>query len=304
MVAEQPAISSPSGTSAAPVTASGETNYCTDKAKQAIDCRGNLEANAYVGVGIDTFAAGEVNRYINANDSNKIKVRGVGGLDFAYRIHNGPCSEGDKRNSSATQPCDATGPKPQLWVYGETVHGLRSADVDCKANPNLSVCKLFQQTPSFSPDRTLFILRNATSLEAYAGARLEFYTVGRNSRSPANLYLKSEAGFLVVAGAGKLSPNHTSIALGLTATSGRFRDSFLDTGYGCTKLFVTNPKSRWKIHGYLTWDSFGEMASRYVRAFAEMTVDSDLGPGADSVQSYFGINFDIQSRQLQVSFVV
>ena len=39
--------------------------------------------------------------------------------------------------------------------------------------------------------------------------------------------------------------------------------------------------------------AFGQTVSRYIRPFAEMTVDTDLGSGADSVQSYFGINFDV-----------
>jgi hypothetical protein len=273
---------------------SGSKDVCSDPQNQPIDCRDNFEANAYVGIAVDTFAAGELNKYFNPDDANKIKVRGVGGFDFAYRLYNGPCSDNDKRNNQGSRDCDSTSPgKPQLWVFGETVHGARSADVDCKANPNLSVCKLFLSNPTFSPDQTLYLLRNATSLEAYAGARAEFFTVAPNSKSPANLYLRTEAGFLTVAGAGKLTPNHTSIALGLIATSGRFHESFLDVGYGRTKLFAVNPNHRWKVHGYLTWNAFGEALGRYVRPYAEMTVDTDLGPGADSVQSYFGINFDV-----------
>lgn len=82
-----------------PLFSAAQKNYCTDDKEQAIDCRNNFEANAYVGVAIDTFAAGEVNKYLNPDDANKIKVRGVGGFDFAYRLHNGPCSNGrqDKR---------------------------------------------------------------------------------------------------------------------------------------------------------------------------------------------------------------
>lgn len=282
-------------------------DVCTDSDNQPVDCRDNFEADAYVGVAIDTFAAGELNKYFNPDDANKIKVRGVGGIDFAYRMYNGPCSDSDKRpgsdadkdggsekKSKASKLCEATDlSHPQLWVYGETVHGARSADVDCKANPNLSVCSLFLNNPTFSPDQTLYLLRNATSLEAYAGARAEFYTLARNSKSPANLYLKTEAGFLTVAGAGKLTPNHTAVALGLITTSGRFHESFLDVGYGRTKLFARNSNSRWKIHGYMTWNAFTDSLGRYVRPYTEMTVDTDLGPGSDSVQSYFGINFDL-----------
>ncbi|HXH49965.1 MAG TPA: hypothetical protein VNM47_11535 [Terriglobia bacterium] len=290
-----------SATAVVTISAPGSATILSSCAgiSQAIDCRNNFNASAYVGLAIDTFAASEVNQYLNPNDSNKIKLRGVGGVDFAYRLYSGPCSGADRRGGyTGILRCGETSfSKPQLWVYGETVHGVRSADVQCdpqkNANPP-SVCKVFDlANPVFSPDQTFYILRNATSLEGFVGARYEFMTLGSNSASPANLYLKSEGGFVSVAGAGKLTPEHTPIALGAIATSGRFRESFLDFGYGRNMLFSTNSNNRWKIHAYLTWDAFGSTPIHVIRPFAEMTVDTDIGPGADSVQSYFGINFDV-----------
>src|SRR5579859_3067503 len=299
ITATSEADSTQSASASVTVTGGGgpTTDSCTGT-RQAVDCRSNFEASAYAGLAIDTFAVGEVNKYLNPNDSNKVKLRGVGGFDFAYRLFGGPCSPDDVRAGATKAPnCndkkDSSAFHSQLWVYGETVHGVRSADVDCKANPNLSVCKIFQDNPAFTPDQTLYILRNATSLEAFAGLRFEFLTLNPTSKHPANLYLKSQAGFLTVAGAGKLTQDHTSLALGAIATSGRFRESYLDFGYGRTKLFAKNSNSRWKIQAYLTWDAFPGIVGKYLRPFAEMDVDTDLGPGADSVQSYYGVNFDV-----------
>lgn len=182
------------------------------------------------------------------------------------------------------------------------MHGVRSADVNCmtdssgKVTSNLAVCQAFNGT--YTPEQTFAILRDATSLEAFTGLRAEFWTVGSKSKSPLNLYVKSQAGFLTVAGTGKLIPNHETIALGAIATSGRFYDSFLDFGYGRTKLFGTSSNNRWKMNGYLTWDGpglrvGGVSLGKLFRPFVEMTVDTDLGPGSDSVQSYYGINFDV-----------
>lgn len=268
-----------------------KANNCTGTA-QAVDCRSTFDVNAYAGLSIDSFAANDLNMYLNPNDSNKVKFRAVGGFDFAYRLVKGPCSESDKTAGyTGTADCGSTHWRhPQLWVYGETIHGVRSADVDCKANPSLSVCTAFQNNPSFSPSQTLYLLRNATSLEAFAGLRYEFLTVNPNSSSPAVLYFKSQAGYLTIAGAGRLTADHKTLALGAMATSGRFRESFLDFGFGPSKIFAADNKRRGKIDGYLTWDAFGQS---YLRPFVEMTVDTAFGGASDSVQTYFGISFDV-----------
>src|SRR5262245_48023664 len=82
------------------------------------DERDSFIANGYLGVGVDNFAAGEVKTYLNPGDANDIETRGIAGFDFAYRLWD----QHRKHNL-------------QLWIYGETVHGVRSAEVDCTKNP-------------------------------------------------------------------------------------------------------------------------------------------------------------------------
>ncbi len=133
------------------------------------DCRDMLAATFYAGVGIDTFAAGELNRYLNQEESGKKRERFVAGFDFGYRLFGSPSEE--------TLPW-----RPQIWVYGETVHGVRSADFDCAENSNLEVCKPFDLTSAGT--RTLFVLRNASSLEGFAGLRYEFLELQEDLLSP------------------------------------------------------------------------------------------------------------------------
>lgn len=49
-----------------------------------------------------------------------------------------------------------------------------------------------------------------------------------------------------------------------------------------------NPNKRLKIEGLLSIE-----INDNVSFFAEMIVDSDFGDGADSIQSYYGISFDV-----------
>ena len=245
------------------------------------DERPNFEAAAYTGVVIDNFAAQEQNRLNYPADLAGVKGSYVAGVDFGYRLF------GDASN---TRPFKGS----QLWVYGETVHAQRSADVNCNQQPQPEVCSLATGGSPANPNNAfLAVLRNATSLEAYSGLRLEFLTLQRKSADAARLYLKSELGFLAITGAGRLIDSHQRIALGAISTNGKFEGSYLEAGYGRTDLFQTHRGRRFKMDGYLTWDLNQWMKTRGLRPFLEMTVDSDFGPGSDSVRTYYGFNFDL-----------
>jgi hypothetical protein len=247
------------------------------------DERENFEASFYSGLGIDTFAAGQFKRVLNRNDPsvNDITGRYVGGFDFAYRLF------GDPRGNGKWQKGNQ-----QLWVYGETVHGVRSADVNCKAENAPPVCDQFNvnnnPTNSF-----VYILRNATSLEGHMGIRWEFATLNKNLLSSARAYFKAQAGFLSVTDAGDDAFDMHHIALGVIATKGRFQNSYLEVGWGRTDLFLENKRRRFKVDGYLSWD-FGHKIFDWLRPFAQITVDSDLGRGSDSIQTYIGFDFNLK----------
>src|SRR5579863_702630 len=80
------------------------------------DCRPDLEANAYAGLAIDSFAAPDLSNYLNPEASGAVKQRAIAGFDFEYRLL------GDASNPGETQ----------FWLYGKTEHGVRGADVDSR----------------------------------------------------------------------------------------------------------------------------------------------------------------------------
>lgn len=190
--------------------------------QKLFDERGDFEASAFAGLSIDSFAASELNRYINPDASGKIKERAVAGVDFAYRLYGDP----------------AVPRSQQLWVYGETVHGLRSADVDCAANPSVPVCKGALTLGSLKPgDGFLYMLRNATSLEAFAGLRWEFATLRAGGNHPARVYVNAQFDFVSMAGSGNDVMDLHHLGPGLTAVNGRFSGSRLEAGYGRSDFF-------------------------------------------------------------------
>jgi hypothetical protein len=244
------------------------------------DVRDDFEATFYTGASIDSFAAQDLNKYLNPDDSGTKKLGYVAGVDFAYRFL------GDRRNAKS----------PQLWVYGQTVHGQRSAEVDCAQdgeNELPAQCTLNGFTPK--PGAFLGILRNASSLEAFAGARLEILPLQVRGQNAAKLYLKSELGFFTVSkSGGDVFDSHQKIAFGALATGGRYRDSFLEAAWGKSDVFAFHPGRRFKIGGYLTWDLASWMSNRGMKPYIEITLDSDFSKGADSVRTYYGFNFDLQ----------
>jgi len=249
------------------------------EAPKPFDERSDFEASAFLGLSIDSFAASDLNRYINPEVSARLKERAVAGFDFAYRLHGDPGKPKGR----------------QLWVYGETVHGMRSADVDCAANPGVPVCKGALQPGLVKPDDSfLYLLRNASSLEAFAGLRWEFATLQARGSHPARAYLNAQFGFVSVAGSGADVLDLHQLGLGVTAVNGRFRDSRFEAGYGRSGFFRDHGNRRLKLDGYLTWKPAWQwMQSIGMRPFAQMTVDSDCGSHADSIQTYVGLNFDL-----------
>ena len=128
------------------------------------------------------------------------------------------------------------------------------------------------------------------------GMRWEFLAlndVGSSGGTPANLYLKAQAGFLKVSGQpdGALALHH--IALGAMATKGIWQDSYLEAGWGRSDLFQVSRRRRVKIDGYLSRQIAPTTLKEAVSFFAQINVDTDLGHAADAIQSYVGFSFDL-----------
>jgi len=239
------------------------------------DERADFGASFFIGSAIDNFAADDVSSYLNPDASGDPGVfeRAIGGIQFSYRLF-GSEGRGDQ----------------QLWIYGLTIHGVRSSDVDCASDSDIKVCKGFEEETD-PAGRFLYIVRNASSLEAAVGARWEFARLREGGENSSRAYVSVQLGFLTVEGVGDDVIDQHHLGLGVTATEGRFRDSYLELGYGRSDLFAVNPDHRWKVNALLSWwpDGWKEKVS----GFARILVDSDFGDGADSIQSYFGLRFDL-----------
>jgi len=246
------------------------------------DGRNAFEASGYLGTAFDNFAPNVVGAYQNADAASGTKSRWLAGVEAQYRLL-GKASD-----------------TVQLWVATKTLHGVRSADVDCKQTPSVAVCSARAPTS----DKFLFILQHASTIEAHIDPRLEFLTLQPGSDVPTKIYITARFGFLDLEGAPKVF-NSDGVGLGLVAPSGVFKNSMAQVEWGRSEQFQSNRSwNRLKIEGILAFDimpglrdqlEFWKRLGGASRVFIGISVDRNPGgPGPDSVQSYVGIDFDLR----------
>jgi hypothetical protein len=272
---------------AAEVEPGGTGRECADEAEDE-DTRDLFEASAYTGWAVDNFAPSIIASYV---DDPRLpnKTRWIGGVDFAFHILG-------RRNL-------------QLWISGETLHGVRTADVNCSDPHPAPACGADPADPSPDVKENLrYILKNATSLEAFISPRLEFLTVNAGSTVPARAYVTARFGVVALSGASTMFPAH-HYGIGLLASDGPFEGSALEIGWGRTDLFEGEPgRSKWhrfKMDALLCFDIAPGLKDRVnpaarlvgsIRPFIQFYLDNDIrGPGADSAQTFFGIDFDLRN---------
>lgn len=263
------------GTSSAPLAT------MLDRDGPVYDERGVFEASGFIGEAVDTFGSEELKRYLNPETNGTLTTHNVFGFDFAYRL----LSLGESRFL-----------RPQIWLYGETVHGVRSEDIKCTDENGEKIATLpscqaeLAEFTTDLPKNALYMLRNADSLEAYAGVRVELFQMNVPGSHPAAFYINLQPGFLEVAGSdGDMKANH-QVTVGARVIGGPFVDSFLEVGRGRNELFATDRGGRWRFDGYLQRD-----VALGTSIFFQMYADVDPSPGADSIQSYFGVNFNFET---------
>ena len=241
------------------------------------DGREDVSIRLFTGISIDSFAASDPTDYLNPEDSGDVQEQLIAGFDFEYRM------VGDASKD---------GTWPQLWLYGETVHGVRSGDADCTNQPHTDICMAPappRENSLNSSAASLAIFRKATSFEGFAGLRLELLPLRRDSTDAAStLYVKGQLGFLTVAGqAGDVRDIHHA-GLGLMLTNGPLAGSYFEIGRGINDCFLDG-KKRFKLDALVLFDT-----GRAVTPFAQLVVDADMGDGPDSIQSYFGFHIDVR----------
>ncbi len=134
------------------------------------------------------------------------------------------------------------------------------------------------------------MLRSATSLEADFGLRYEFLTLERESATPAKVYLNAQAGFASVAGGDSDVADMHHVGLGVIATKGVFRGSYIEAGWGRSDVFHAHRRGRAKVEACL--ERSVRSAGGPLSFFVRMAVDTDLRSGSDAVQTSAGFRFD------------
>jgi hypothetical protein len=188
----------------------------SDKSPQTFDERGVFEATGFLGSVFDNFAPNIAGGYVNSSTTG-VKSRVTAGVQAQYRLI------GDTQS------------QVQLWLASYTLHGLRTADVNCSDTPDVPVC---QNNPDPST-KFRYILEHATTMEAHVDARLEFLTIQKTSDVPARLYVFGRAGFLDLLAAPRVYDSD-AVGVGLTASRGVFRGSYAQMGWGLSKQYETS----------------------------------------------------------------
>lgn len=235
----------------------------------------SFSATLFVGSIIDTFAPDEVGGHQNAGAGTTQKLRRITGIGFSGRLWNRAAGY------------------PELWVHGDTIYGVRTADLDCTAMPKPVLCK------DPTPEQFRYILEGATSLEAAISPTLYLFGLQQDSESPASVYLTMRLAFLALENAPRVFRN-SHAAVGIEIDEGPFASSYLEVGYGQNELIGDGKWNRFKLDATLSvpfnpWGSVGWLLQSpdTTRFFVEMFVDNDLGGGADSVQTLIGLDFDL-----------
>jgi hypothetical protein len=233
----------------------------------------DFEVSVFTGFSIDSFAAKELRNYLNKNDSGGVSEQLVTGLDFSYRLVR---TKGDR----------------QIWLYGETVHGARSGDVDCddEDNEDTDLCKV-ARFESPTPQAQFAIFRKATTLEGFMGIRADLVTLREESTSSSKFYLKGQLGFLTTAQNGGDLVDMHHVGVGLTLTEGLFAGSYFELGYGRNDLFRSKNPVRARIDGFLSIAPQGENSKG--RPFMEIVVEPDFRSGPDNIQIFMGLDINI-----------
>ena len=282
------------------VTAGDGSDECeAPSSEPAADDRDAFSASFYTGYAFDNFAPGAVGGYPPDAGDGAERKRYVVGTDFEFHV----AGDGDR----------------QLWIFGETVNGVRAADVACIGDTPPAVCGSLMDNPG---DQFRYVLENASSKEAFFGARLELARLNADTDFSTRFYVTGQLGVMMLTGtvAGALaetgapdmvtsqeaySAHH--IGAGLLVDSGHFDGSYFEVGWGRTDLFSNfelledgetfielNPWRRVKIDAHLSFPLRKDQSDRWPRPFLQLFADFDpTDKTADSIQTFIGIDFDL-----------
>lgn len=257
-----------------------------------LDCRGVMEGMFAIGTAVDTFEGSEALHYLNPQDSGDVRLRGFGAIEVAYRLFGDPQY---KRPAPSTRHNNHGWDAENLWIYTRVIHGARSTDALCTDQQNNQNPACIQKlvpppAPTDVANQLYFMVRSATTLEGMVGLRWEFLRLQQQTNYPANVYLKAQAGFVSIAGTKGSALDAHQITIGAIATRSNWQDSYLEAGWGRTDFFSVNKRRRFKFEAQAQYHIDGPM---YFVALGKL--DTDVGPGSDSYQTYVGFKLDMKN---------
>jgi len=252
------------------------------------DGRKVFEASGFVGEVFDNFAPDINGGYSTPVTATDIHARVTAGIEAQYRLIG---KEDGER---------------QLWVAAHTLHGLRTADLQCPNDSTIPAC--LKKAGDTTTDQFNYILAHASTIEANVDARLELFTLQRGEDTPAKIYVYGRAGFLDLEGAPRVFDND-AVGVGIIAPKGVFRNSYAQIGWGVSKQYESDHAfDRLKINGVLVFDVMPHLSTGSIlgklgkgsRFFVAIAIDRNPSHGPDAVQTYVGADFDL--RQMFGSF--
>lgn len=255
------------------------------------DERGVFSATAYLGGVFDNFAPSAVGNYIGTAATEQ--DRKIFGIDIDVRLLG-----------------RADSPR-QLWIFGETMHGVRSSDLNCTTQPTPPVCSELKDALTQQPlGSGLYILKHSTTFEGFTGARFEFATLQAGTEFPMRAYASFLGGVMMFTDANNHALAAHSLGVGVLSPQGLFEGSRLEMSWGRTDLFLpqrelllgaqTGHWNRLKFDGYLTFNVARSVVDnprvweKVPHFFIQLYSDFDpRGSDADSIQTFVGLEWDV-----------
>jgi hypothetical protein len=250
------------------------------------DDRQVFEASAYIGESFDNFSPFERSQYKEPPSQPGVYSRFLAGVESQYRL------------------VGQRGHTFQVWLSEFTLHGVRSADIDCSptGTPSSPLCEGIRGNNQNGI--YLAVLEHQTSLEAHFTTRIEFLTLQKTSETPIKVFADARFGFVDLSGAPKVF-NANVLGVGIVSPAGVFKNSYAQVGWGQSEQFQSRPGwNRMKVTGSLVFDlvpgfkdrlEFWKRLAGSPRMFVLINVDRNPGgPGPDSVNTYIGIDIDLR----------
>jgi len=256
---------------------------------RAADGDDRLRVRAFVGEVNNNFSAEARLAATGEDQSGKSNLDLAAGIDFDYRLRGE-----DKQRF-------------KIYLFGETIHSARTLQAQCA--PGGTGCVQTEGDPQAPKPGDFFkIVNDSNTLEWLGGVRAAWGTNGAGAgKYETELYVKAQAGFIRArAAADDVVDNHF-VGVGIEHVTGVFRRSHLEAGWGRSDLFGREKRyDRAKVAAVLEYtplladkkktaagEAAGTNEAPILSFFAKGLFDSDLGPGSDDVQIYFGVRFDI-----------